>query len=175
MPEIKALGKGSIASALSVLMRVITVLGWIGFIGSAVVLAAFIAIDLSGGEFKGTGIEIYESVPLATYLVAFAILFVIFIGFILMAGQLQRILQTLIDGDPFVPENARRMTRLAMIVGGMEIGRYGIGIMANIFQVKTSVDFSVNLAAWVAVITLTVLSQVFAEGTRLRDEEKMTI
>ena len=92
-----------------------------------------------------------------------------------MAGQLQRILQTLIDGDPFVPENARRMTRLAMIVGGMEIGRYGIGIMANIFQVKTSVDFSVNLAAWVAVITLTVLSQVFAEGTRLRDEEKMTI
>ena len=60
MPEIKALGKGSIASALSVLMRVITVLGWIGFIGSAVVLAAFIAIDLSGGEFKGTGIEVYR-------------------------------------------------------------------------------------------------------------------
>ena len=175
MPEIKALGKGSIASALNVLMKVITVLGWIGFVGSAVILAAFIAIDLSGGEFKGTGIEVYQSVPLQTYLVAFAILFVIFIGFILMAGQLQRILQTLIDGDPFVPENARRMTRLALIVAGMEIGRYGIGIMANIFQVKTSVDFSVNLAAWVAVITLTVLSQVFAEGTRLREEEKMTI
>lgn len=175
MPGLRALGKGSAASALSVLMTVITVLGWIGFVGSAVVLAAFIFVDLTGGEFQAAGIEVYESVPLPTYIVAFAILFVVFIGFILMAGQLKKILQTLIDGDPFVPENARRLNRLAMIVAGMEICRYVIGIAAGMFEVKTSVDFSVNLAAWVAVITLWVLSQVFAEGTRLREEEKMTI
>ena len=175
MPGIRALGKGSVASALSVLMSVITIIGWVGFVGSAVVLAAFVFIDLTGGEFQAAGIEVYESVPLATYLVAFAILFVVFIGFILMAGQLKRILQTLIDGDPFVPENARRLTRLAGIVAGMEIARYLIGIAANLFTVQTSVDFSVNLAAWVAVMTLWVLSQVFAEGTRLREEEKMTI
>ncbi|MAP95096.1 MAG: hypothetical protein CMK07_09115 [Ponticaulis sp.] len=175
MAGIKALGKGSIAAALYVLMTVITVLGWIGFIGCVVLLAAFIAIDLTGGEFLVSGLEIYKSVPLETYLVAFAILFVIFIGFILMAGQLKKILKTLMDGDPFVPENARRLTRLALIVAGMELANLAIGFAAQIFNVKTTADFSVNLAAWVAVITLMVLSQVFAEGTRLREEEKMTI
>tara|TARA_B100000678_G_scaffold105833_2_gene88743 strand:- start:14578 stop:15105 length:528 start_codon:yes stop_codon:yes gene_type:complete len=175
MAGIKALGKGSLASALSVLMNIILILGWVGFIGSAVILAGFVAIDLSGGEIQMPGLEVYKSVSLNTYLVAFAVLFVIFIGFILMASQLRKILSTLIDGEPFVPENATRLTRLSMIVAGMEIANYIIGFAANMFNVKTSLDFSVNLAAWVAVITLTVLSQVFAEGTRLREEEKMTI
>jgi hypothetical protein len=172
---IKALGKGSVASALNLLMSVITVLGWVGFVGSALLLGMFIIIDMSGGEMKLPGIEVYDSVPLAHYIVALAVLFVIFIGFILMAGQLKKILQTLVDGDPFVPENARRLLRLSLIVAGMEICNYIIGFAAKLFHVGTSVDLSVNLAAWLAAITLWVLSQVFAEGTRLREEEKMTI
>ncbi len=172
---VRALGQGSIASALNVLMSVITILGWIGFIFSAVVLGGFMIVDLSGGEMTLPGIEVYDRVPLGKYIIALATLFVIFIGFILMAGQLKKILQTLVDGDPFVPENARRLLRLALIVAGMEICGYVIGFAARTFQIDSSVAISVNLAAWVAVITLWVLSQVFAEGTRLREEEKMTI
>lgn len=172
---IKALGKGSVASALNMLMTVITILGWVGFIGSALLLGIFIIIDLSGGELRLPGVEVYDSVPLSNYIVAMAVLFVVFIGFILMAGELKKILQTLVEGDPFVPENANRLLRLAIIVAGMEICRYIIGFAAKLFHVGTSVDFSVNLAAWLAAITLWVLSQVFAEGTRLREEEKMTI
>lgn len=172
---IRALGKGSIASALNMLMSVITILGWIGFVVSSLVLAFFIVNDVTGGEFKAPGIEVYSSVSLSMYLVACAILLVVFIGFILMAGQLKKILQTLVDGDPFVPENAGRLTRLALIVAGMELAGYLISFVANMIHVGTNVGISVNLASWVAVITLFVLSQVFAEGTRLREEEKMTI
>lgn len=175
MPGLRALGKHSIASVLNVLMLIITIIGWIVFVGSAVILAVSLIVDMSGGEIRGSGIEIYKSVPLSTYLVASATLFVVGLGFILAAGQLRRILRTLIDGDPFVPENASRLTRLALVVACMEIFRYIIGFAVKTFDVKTTVDFSVNLAAWVAVITLMVLSQVFAEGTRLREEEKMTI
>ncbi len=172
---IKALGKGSVASALNVLMTVITILGWIGFVGSAILLGVFIIIDMTGGEVQLPGLEVYNSVPLENYIVAIAVLFVTFSGFILMAGQLKKILQTLVEGDPFVPENARRLLRLSLIVAGMEICSIFIGIAAKLFHVGSTVDFSVNLAAWLAAITLWVLSQVFAEGTRLREEEKMTI
>lgn len=175
MPEIRALGKGSIASALYVLMNVIMVLGWIVFGISLVVLAITAVIDVSGGQLKWELFEAYLSVDTPTYLIGFATLFVNFAGFILMAGQLKKILKTLIDGDPFVPENARRLSRLALIVAGMEVSKYVIGFAASMFEVSTSVSFNINLASWVAVITLTVLSQVFAEGTRLREEEKMTI
>lgn len=172
---IRALGKGSVASALSVLMSVITILGWIGFVASMVVLGFFMLVDLSGGELKLPGVEVYNSVSIPEYIIALAVLVVVFAGFILVAGQLKKILQTLIDGDPFVPENARRLLRLAIIVAGMEVCSMFIGFMAKLFHVGGSVDVTVNLAAWAAVITLWVLSQVFAEGTRLREEEKMTI
>ncbi|MAI91092.1 MAG: hypothetical protein CBB65_11645 [Hyphomonadaceae bacterium TMED5] len=172
---LKALGKGSIASALYVLMTAITILGWIVFGICVAILVITMAIDLSGGQLQWDLLEGNLSVDTPTYLIGFGSLFVIFIGFILMAGQLKTILKTLIDGDPFVPENARRLTRLALIVGGMEIFRHILGFAAHAFQVNTSMNFSINLAAWVAVITLMVLSQVFAEGTRLREEEKMTI
>lgn len=172
---IKALGKRSVASALNLLMSVITVLGWMGFIGSAILFGAFIMIDLSGGQLKLPGLEVYDTVPLPRYIIALAALFVIFISFILMAGQLKKILETLVDGDPFVPENAKRLLRLAYIVAGVEICRYILGFTAKAFHVEDSIDFSVSLAAWLAAITLWVLSQVFAEGTRLREEEKMTI
>ena len=175
MPEIKALGKGSIASALYVLMNVIMILGWIIFGICLAVLAITSVIDLSGGQMKADLFAGYLSVDTGTYLIGFANLFIIFGGFILMASQLKKILKTLIDGDPFVPDNAGRLTRLAMIVAGMEILKHILGFTVKMFEIATSVSFSVNLASWVAVITLTVLSQVFAEGTRLREEEKMTI
>ena len=172
---LKALGKGSIASALHVLMSVITSLGWLVLGICVTVLVIAMATDLSGGALQLPVLEGNISVDTPTYLIGFASLIVILVGFILMAGQLKRILKTLIDGDPFVPENARRLTRLALIVAGMELCRHASGFAAKMFLVNTSVNFSVNLAAWVAVITLMVLSQVFAEGTRLREEEKMTI
>lgn len=175
MPEIRALGKGSIASALYVLMNVIMVLGWIVFGISLAVLLIAAVIDISGGQLKWDLFEGYLAVDTPTYLIGFATLLVNFAGFILMAGQLKKILKTLDDGDPFVPENARRLLRLALIVAGMEISKYIIGLVAGWFAITTGLSLSVNLASWAAVITLTVLSQVFAEGTRLREEEKMTI
>lgn len=175
MPEIKAIGKGSIASALDVLMTIIMVLGWIVFIFCAVLLGGFIVADLVGGEMQAAVLRVSQQAPLGTLLVACGILFVVCIGFIMMASTLKQILQTLIDGDPFVPENANRLTRLALIVAGMELCRHGIGFAVIATGTQTTVNFAVNIAAWVAVIVLMVLSQVFAEGTRLREEEKMTI
>ena len=36
-------------------------------------------------------------------------------------------------------------------------------------------QININLAVWGALVVLLILAQVFKEGTRLREEEKMTI
>ena len=74
-------------------MSVITILGWIGFVASMVVLGFFMLVDLSGGELKLPGVEVYNSVSIPEYIIALAVLVVVFAGFILVAGQLKKILQ----------------------------------------------------------------------------------
>ena len=93
---LKALGKGSIASALHVLMSVITSLGWLVLGICVTVLVIAMATDLSGGALQLPVLEGNISVDTPTYLIGFASLIVILVGFILMAGQLKRILKTLI-------------------------------------------------------------------------------
>ena len=92
--------------------------------------------------------------------------------------QLRRILQTLADGDPFVPQNGPRLTRIAIAIALVELARYVTVFLLNAFVdlgTDQPVRLSINLAAWAAVVALFILAQVFREGTRLREEEKMTI
>ena len=77
-----------------------------------------------------------------------------------------------------MPENGPRLTRIAFAIALIEIARTAATII-----ISALVDvgegyrptISINLALWGAVVVLFVLAQVFREGTRLREEEKMTI
>ncbi len=89
--------------------------------------------------------------------------------------ELRKILATLAAGYPFVPENAVRLTRIAIAIAITQLMRYVIAIFVGLMVTGTSLEFSVDLIAWASVAALFILSQVFREGTRLRDEEKMTI
>jgi hypothetical protein len=105
-------------------------------------------------------------------------LVVIVPGVIFICLQLRRILQTLSEGDPFVPENATRLSRIGITIAAMELIR--IATVLAVFTAPTLVGdepprVSTQIILWISVAALFVLSQVFREGTRLRDEEKMTI
>jgi hypothetical protein len=99
-------------------------------------------------------------------------------GIAYVCSQLRRILSTLAEGDPFVPENGPRLTRIAMAIAAIEI----IRTLATLI-IDATVDLgdhyvasiSFNLTVWGAVVVLFVLAQVFREGARLREEQKMTI
>jgi hypothetical protein len=89
--------------------------------------------------------------------------------------QLRRILATLAEGDPFVPENASRLTRVAAAIAITQLLRIAVALIIGLSFDQTKLDFNLDLIAWASVAALFILSQVFREGTRLRDEEKMTI
>jgi peptidoglycan/LPS O-acetylase OafA/YrhL len=88
---------------------------------------------------------------------------------------LRRILATLADGDPFVPENANRLSRVAATIAVTQLLRIAVALVVGFSFDKAKIGFNLDLIPWASVAALFILSQVFREGTRLRDEEKMTI
>ncbi len=171
--------KNSMAAFLS---TVVTVIFWL-----AIVLGGFLFIILSigllgslnGGEIDLPLVEARaDGVPAGRLVAALVGLVVFAPGIAYICSKLRQILSTLAAGDPFVPENAPRLTRIAIAIGLIEVIR-----MFSVLVLAATVDLgegyvaniNINLAVWGAIIVLLILAQVFKEGTRLREEEKMTI
>ena len=168
--------KNSMAAVLSFVLQVVfwltVTLGFILF----VLLTLGIIGSLNGGELSLPGAQLMaDDVPMGQLVGALIGALIFFTGFAYVIAQLRRILQTLADGDPFVPENAPRLTRIAMAIGLVEIVRNLAALVTSSMLSLGQVSLRIDIAVWGAVIVLLVLAQVFKEGTRLREEQKMTI
>ncbi|OYW87342.1 MAG: hypothetical protein B7Z22_04690, partial [Hyphomonas sp. 32-62-5] len=98
----------------------VTVAMWIagafGVIGIPVLSLGLIA-SLSNGEASLPGIEaLADGVSPGSFVIALGLLCVIVPGVIFICIQMRRILLTLVEGDPFVPENAGRLSRIGVAI-----------------------------------------------------------
>ena len=169
----------SMAMVLSLLVRV---LFWLAIIFGAFFFAVIglgLLGSLNGGSLSLPPVQaLAQDVPPGRLIAVLVGIVVAATGIAYVCSQLRRILSTLAEGDPFVPENGPRLTRIAMAIALIEIVR----TVATLIISKTvdlgdnyTATISINLALWGAVVVLFVLAQVFREGTRLREQEKMTI
>ncbi|MEL8055859.1 MAG: DUF2975 domain-containing protein [Pseudomonadota bacterium] len=169
----------SMAAILSVLVLVVFWLAIIfGLLGAVVIGVGMLGamsggvVTLPFGEALAEGVSPGQLLTVLIGLVVFAV------GIAYVCSQLRRILTTLAAGDPFVPDNGPRLMRIALALGMIEVIRnvlvIGFGAAGALGEgVSGTIRF--NPALWGAVIVLFILAQVFKEGTRLREEEKMTI
>ncbi len=171
--------QNSMAAFLSGLMQLVIWIAVVSGLIAFLLIGAGLIGSLNGGTMRVPGMEAYvEGVKPGQFVAGLAGLAVFAPGIIYVCMQLRRILSTLAEGDPFVPQNGPRLTRIAIAIGLVELGRYLTVILLNAFVdlgTDQPVRLSINLAAWAAVIALFILAQVFREGSRLREEEKMTI
>lgn len=171
--------RNSMAAALSILMTAIIWLTLIvgGFI--FIMLCVGLAVVLNGGELALPSATAADDLSPLNFVFILATLAIILPGIIYVCLQLRRILTTLADGDPFVPENAKRLTRIAATLAAMEITTIFFVVCMRTFlkpsEAISHPSLGINFVVWAAVAALLILSQVFREGTRLREEEKMTI
>jgi hypothetical protein len=97
--------------------------------------------------------------------------------------QLRQIFRSLSRGLPFIPENARRIRRVGFTVIFGEVGR---AVLVYYCRYYTSLHFTAKGARFIpstdlSVITILggfailVIAEVFREGTRLREEQSLTI
>ena len=171
--------KNSMAAVLS---TVVTVIFWLAIVLGTflfIILAIGLLGSLNGGEIDLPLVEARaDGVPAGRLVAALVGLLVFAPGIAYICAQLRRILSTLAEGDPFVPENAPRLTRIAIAIGLIEVIRMGsVLVLASTVDLGEGyvAQININLAVWGALVVLLILAQVFKEGTRLREEEKMTI
>lgn len=109
--------------------------------------------------------------------------------FLIILKQLQNVCKTLAAGDPFVPENARRLRVIWIAVACGEILRQAGTFLFSHLSAKGIIAYAPNGSAgggndvtielrvyvWFLVLALIIFAEVFREGARLRQEQKFTV
>lgn len=171
----RAIGKGSLASLLAVGLHVTRVILWIAFIGVSI---AMVAVPFAGGllqwlsGMESVDVDVDVGVSAGDYLEIGAT-FVAFGVMLFVVDRLLEILKTLRFGSPFVMENADRFRAVgfALLIG--EASKIGFGFLSMVFD--ADIDLEMELISWLAVISVFVLSEVFKEGARMKEEQDLTV
>jgi len=182
----RAIGKGSLATILAVMLPVTRVILWISLFGLAVaaVVLPFVPllVDLAtqtewSREHVHIDVDVEED-DIGDYLGV--LLALVKVGVLLYAvDRLLEILKTLRFGSPFVAENGRRLKRIgwALLIG--ELAKIALVVgswIALVFGVRLGEGGDgIDVLAWIAVLVVFVLAEVFQEGARIKEEQDFTV
>ena len=95
--------------------------------------------------------------------------------------NLLAITDTVRDGDPFIPDNAARLTRMAWLVVAIYVGGFIVAIpgvwIASIAADAGDANFDVggDGSGVILVLVLFVLARVFRKGTEMREDLEGTV
>jgi hypothetical protein len=182
----RALGPGSVSSLLKTALDVAFVILWIAALGvlvgllATLVAAPFIPANLRIEDFN---VEIdgrtYDDIQSLIPAVATGLgsLLLYLAGLVAIVGRMRRIFATLIAGDPFHPDNVRRLRFIGAVLAGLLLlGSIVPGVLGIVFpELGDGTKFSFNPTSWFAVLVVFVLAEVFREGARLRHDAELTI
>jgi hypothetical protein len=112
-----------------------------------------------------------------------AVVIVIFTFTLFVIRQLRAVFRTLIHGSPFVADNAARIQRVALAVIIGEFARAAIVYAENYYAMTHVTIAGLQFDAWPRVSLMTigygliilVIAEVFRVGTRLDEEQSLTI
>jgi hypothetical protein len=98
-------------------------------------------------------------------------------------GQLRALFRTLRDGQPFVPANATRMRGIAFVVIGSELARSAIMFFENYYAMTHFSADGLSFDAWpdfnglqiINGLIILVFAEVFSAGTRLDEDQSLTV
>jgi hypothetical protein len=176
---IRALGPGSVSSFLKVILDVFYVVLWAVVLLFATVVVGLLLISfnpqvLPPALLAHANIDGHAPGLPAAVLVTGAELSLI--GVLVIVQRLRKIFGAMTAGDPFHPDNVRRLRVIALVLALIEINDYVFGALDRfVLGGDKSARFSLNLTAWFAVLVIVVLAEVFREGARLRRDAELTI
>ena len=182
----KALGRGSLASALKIVLDVVWYLSWVAMgLASLVLVAAAAAFLMNFLGYRPAGVLSDVVTALQEHGVIFPLLIAEIAALMVVVDRLRRIFATLVSGDPFVPENAGHLQVIAVAIAAYQILRHltqgAVAMLLTLMDrpieggMELAVAPDINLGAWFAVAALLVFAEVFREGARMRQEQKLTI
>lgn len=171
----RAIGKGSLASLLAVGLHITRIILWIILVCLAIALAIVPFAPMIADMFKDSDAVVDIDGGAAGAFISVAHPFVTVAVMLFTANRLLEILKTLRFGSPFVKENAERFRALgyALLIG--ELAKYAFGFVSLVTGADADIDAGVNFIAWLAIIAVFVLAEVFHEGARMKEEQDLTV
>ena len=162
-------------------------------IGAVALLIAIPAVIIAGGyveaEIAKEAPNIDESFP-AIWIAAIMAIGLSIVGMLFVFfGKFRKIIGTVGEGDPFQPENAKRLNVMAWLMLGTQLvmipaaaiaiplARYATKVgEAGIEEVSFSFDGSgFDMTAWLFVVILFILARVFRHGAEMREDLEGTV
>lgn len=92
--------------------------------------------------------------------------------------HLRRIVDTVAQGDPFIPDNALRLRHMGWITVAMQLIAIPAGALSGWISYTGKmryVDVGVSLGGVLLALILFVLARVFSQGAAMRDELEGTV
>lgn len=84
---------------------------------------------------------------------------------------LRKVVKTLLNGDPFVPENISRLRLMWIVIALAEILRIVIVNLSTVGEVT----LDLRPGTWFVVFVIAALAEVFRHGAELRRDAELTI
>jgi hypothetical protein len=171
---IRALGPGSLSSFLKVILDVAYYVLWLFAVGAAAVILGLLLVSFDPQMLPDVvKVNLGADPPTAALGLTGAEFYAI--GVIVIVQCLRRVFATMTAGDPFHPDNVRRLRIIGLVLALLEIDRYVFGAIGRFLLHETRDNGGLNLTAWFAVLVIVVLAEVFREGARLRRDAELTI
>ncbi len=171
----RAIGKGSLSSILAVGLHGTRIVLWFALGGVTIALIVLPFAPMIADMFSGSDAIVFDDGGLvdAERFIKVASAFVTFAVMLFVVNRLLEILKTLRFGSPFVKENADRFRGLgyALLMG--EGAKFAFGFMSMIYDAEISINSS--FITWLAIVAVFVLSEVFREGARMKEEQDLTV
>ncbi|MDG5488592.1 DUF2975 domain-containing protein [Sphingomonas sp. BGYR3] len=184
MTKVQELRSGGVLLPVAtVTVRIITIVLWVALgvvlitIPAAIVLQGEIAKVLADGLTQDRAIGDPATLPwrIVAVLSGAAMLMALTIAFFTL---LYRIAWSVQAGDPFIPENAVRLRRMAWLFLATEAASVVLGITARAllpFADQGGGGIEISVTGLIAILALFILARVFELGTQMRAEIEGTV
>lgn len=173
-------GSGSISRLLKTILDVAFFLMALLTASMVVILVACFFVPLDGIDITAADGAEGRQIPLSRPLLLFGVgaITAYFSSFLMILQGLRKILRSLILGDPFQPDNVRRLRQIGLILAVVTFGVWLSQWLASRFiapGIITPQGLNELLTPIFSILIVFVLAEIFREGARLRRESELTI
>ena len=90
-------------------------------------------------------------------------------------NRLRRIFLAVNQGDAFEPANVIRLRAVGLGLIGIQISGAILAFSLPLSEGVTDRDYELNLSAWLGILIVFMLAEVFRQGSAMRDDQQMTV
>lgn len=165
---------------IALVLQALCVLGG-GVFFLLIVVVALLSQGMLPGLVDANSLPDAAKYPLLTAVIGVTIM-ADFAAMFFFFGKMRALIETASKGDPFIPDNARRLNVMAWLLLGSQVltvlvGELRVFAMSLIDpQSKNTFDIDpIDLAGFLIVLVLFILARVFRHGAAMREDLEGTV